>query len=63
MKSDVFAVSSILAMILITCFIFYVGVAWSVFQIRNPIAAQGAFFRNFVQVIEMKKLPEYQPRK
>ena len=39
----------------------YVIVAWFVFQWRNPLSNEMAFFREFVDVVTWQTLVEYQP--
>jgi uncharacterized membrane protein len=38
----------------------YTGVAWFVFEWRNPLCNETAFYRNFTSVMSFKRLPQYQ---
>lgn len=48
------------AAMLTVCAILYQGIAWQVFQWRNPTANEMSFYRNFIDVATWRKLPEYQ---
>lgn len=39
---------------------FYMSAAWMAFQWRNPTANSMSLYRDFVEVITWKKLPQYQ---
>ena len=39
---------------------FYMGVSWFIFEWRNPLCNEAAFFKHFPSVMSWKKLPQYQ---
>ena len=38
----------------------YIGVAWFVFEWRNPLCNELALYRDFGAVVRFEKVPEYQ---
>jgi hypothetical protein len=46
---------------LLVAILLYPLSAWFVFQWRNPLCNEMSFYRNFEDVIKLKKLSEYQP--
>jgi len=50
-----------LTMALVAFLMLYQAIAWTAFQWRNPLSNEMSFYRNFLDVITWKKLPEYQP--
>ena len=38
----------------------YVGIAWGVFQWRNPKSNEMSFYRHFWSVVTMEKMEKYQ---
>ena len=38
----------------------YVGIAWEVFQWRNPKSNEMSFYRHFWSVVTLEKLEKYQ---
>jgi hypothetical protein len=45
---------------ILTVVIMYIGIACGVFEWRNPLCNEMAFFRHFQSVITFKQLPQYQ---
>ena len=40
--------------------ILYVSLAWAVFEWRNPLCNDMAFYRHLTSVVTWKRLPQYQ---
>ena len=38
----------------------YIGIAWAVFQWRNPKSNEMSFYRHFWSVVTLEKLEKYQ---
>ena len=36
------------------------SICFAVFQIRNPLSNESAFYTEFIHVVKFEKLPEYQ---
>ena len=51
-----------IVMVIATMYLVYAGVAFLVFQWRNPLCNQMAFYRDHVAVITFQKLDCYQGR-
>lgn len=49
----------VLAVAFLACSL-YMGIAWGVFQWRNPKANQMSYFRDFVSVVTWRRVPNYQ---
>lgn len=40
----------------------WIGIAWMVFEWRNPLCNEMAFYRHLPSVLLFKRLPQYQTR-
>ena len=46
--------------VLIFLFSIWIGISWFMFEWRNPLCNETAFYKHFPSVVTLKKLEQYQ---